>query len=80
MKVLYFDDNADGEAYLAGVDDDVNNQYRLMRAIERATEHDHVCLVSNKDYYEKGDATFSEYAPVALTVEIGDGFDISKIR
>lgn len=80
MKILYFDDNADGEAYLAGVEDDVNNQYRLIRAIEQAIEHDHACLVSDKTYYRYGDAPFTTYAPEALTVEIGDGFDISKIR
>lgn len=77
MKALYFDDNADGNAYLVSMDN--YGYHHLLAFVEALKRHDHICIVSDDTYYKLGDADFSTYAPYAITIEAGEFLNVNKL-
>lgn len=73
-EILAFDDNTDGQAYLA----DIEYSYGLRTAFNKAyvllPQHDHVCITSAETFLQDAPITFTETAPYSITLEMGHLF------
>lgn len=77
MKTLYFDDNADGNAYLVSMGD--YGCHHFSAIMDALKSHDHICIVSDDTYYKFGDADFSTYAPYSIIIEMGAKVNVNKL-
>lgn len=75
MKTLYeilaFDDNTDGEAYLADIEYVQGIKKALFVGYQSAARYDHVCIVHADAFATDGPLTFREAAPYSIIIEIG---------
>ena len=70
-EILAFDDNADGEAYLADIEYVQGIKKTLFVAYQSAAQHDHVCIIHADAFGTDGILTFREAAPYSIIIEIG---------
>lgn len=78
MKILYFDDNADGEAHLTGVSHDISDPH-ILHLIPSLQWHDHIIITDDDIYYRYGDSPFTTYAPYGIIIEMGDKVNVNKL-
>lgn len=77
MKILYFDDNADGEAYITSVYDISDPHF--LHVIPFLLRHDHVIITDDDTYYKFGDSPFTIYAPYGIIIEMGEKVNVNNL-
>lgn len=73
-EILAFDDNTDGQAYLADIEYALGICTAFYKAYTFLSQHDHICIVSAETFVDNAPITFTETAPYAITIEMGHEF------
>ena len=73
-EILAFDDNTDGQAYLADIEYTLGIQAAFKKAYKLSFEHDHICITSAETFVDNAPMTFTETAPYSITIEMGQSF------
>lgn len=73
-EILAFDDNTDGQAYLADIEYALGIQAAFKKAYKLSFAHDHACITSAETFLQDAPMTFTETAPYSITIEMGHLF------
>lgn len=73
-EILAFDDNTDGQAYLADIEYALGIQAAFKKAYKLSFSHDHVCIISAETFLQGAPLTFTEAAPHSINIEMGHLF------
>lgn len=75
-EILAFDDNTDGQAYLADIEYALGIQAAFKKAYKLSYQHDHICIVHADLFTTNVPLTFSETAPYSIIVEAGIRYEL----
>ena len=75
-EILAFDDNTDGQAYLADIEYSYGINTALKKGYQLAVRHDHVCITYADTFTDNAPITFTETAPYSIIIEIGHRYEL----
>lgn len=76
FEILAFDDNTDGQAYLADIEYALGILGAFKKAYTMLSEHDHVCITYADTFTTDAPMTFAETAPYSLILEAGHSYEL----